>query len=200
MLRLVRDTKRKTAAQAALELNLKKQVKRQGTRNIGFPGGNFDREVYSEGDGKLWAAFQHPSEETQRHCNYFGIYFAGRQAQTIVVEINIPTDTNGARVAGFFAEDADTGDMFLMHSGKVGGGRPRIGKSAFLVSSKAELIDVNDEYGKSRQGIAVGKLDDPNLAERIFAFVRIVHSFKEAAAAGRLDTPEFKRQVEEFDK
>ena len=204
MLSLVHETKRKAAAQATLERNLKKQIKRQGMRNIGFPGGNFDRVVYSDGDGRLWAAFTRVAAETargvSRYWNAFGIYTSHGGSQTPVVEINIPTDTNSALVAGFVAEDTDTGDMFLMHSGKVAGGRPGVGKSAFLVWSKAKLVGVNDEDGNARQGIVVGRLDDRNLAERIFAFVRKVNSFKEAIAAGGLDTPDFKQQVDEFDK
>ena len=203
MLKLVYDKKRKASAQATLERNLKEQLKRQGLCNIGFPGGNFNRVVYSNGDGDLWAAFKKlPAEakpKVPRYANYFGIYSSSSASQTIVVEINVPTETNTREVRGFFAEDSDNGVLFLMHSGGVGGGRFGVGKSAFLVWSRAKLIDVTDEDGRAQQGIAVGRLDDPNLAERIFAFVRRVDSFKKAVAAGGLETPEFKRNVEEFD-
>ena len=79
-------------------------------------------------------------------------------SQTIVVEINIATDSNTARIGGFFAEDSETGDIFLMHSGKIGGGRLGIGKTPFLVWSKAKLVDVADEDENFQTGIAVGKL------------------------------------------
>ena len=118
-------------------------------------------------------------------------------SQTIVVEINIATDSNTAQVAGFFAEDSETGDIFLMHSGKIGGGRLGIGKTPFLVWSKAKLVDVADEDENFQTGIAVGKLDDPDLPERIWRFVRNLHSFKEEAVSGRLKTTEFNRMVEE---
>ena len=85
-----------------------------------------------------------------------------------------------------------------MHSGKIGGGRLGIGKTPFLVWSKAKLVDVADEDENFQTGIAVGKLDDPDLPERIWRFVRNLHSFKEEAVSGRLKTTEFNRMVEEY--
>jgi hypothetical protein len=134
-----------------------------------------------------------------RYWNPFGIYNPDRPAQTIVVEVNIPHGSNTTQVAGFFAQDSETGDMFLMHTGRVGGGRPGIGKSAFLVWSKAKLVAIAREDGKLRDGIAVARLDDPDLPGRIWRFVTNVHRFKEEAAAGILETPGFKLMVEEFD-
>jgi len=202
MLALIQESRSKKAAQATLARNLKAALTRQGIQNIGFPGGNVDQTVYSAGEGQLWVAFGGPTEDAAvpRYWNAFSIYKPDRPAQTITVEINIAIDSNTAQVAGFFAEDGDTGDIFLMHSGRVGGGRPGIGKSAFLVWSKAKLVDVTEKDGGIRNGIAVGKLNDPDLTDRIWTFVRKVQSFKGQAAAGGLDTPEFKRQVEEFDK
>jgi hypothetical protein len=202
MLSLLGGAAKKKAAQGMLERNLKSALTRQGVRNIGFPGGNVDLPLYSTGEGELWAAFGGPTKDSavQRYWNAFGVYQPDKGPQSIAVEINIPTDSNGAQVAGFFAEDSETGDIFLMHSGRVGGGRPGIGKSAFLVWSKAKLVEVTGENGEVRSGIAVGKIDDPDFAGRVWTFVRSVHRFKEQAASGALETPEFKKRVEEFDR
>ena len=166
MLAVIHDAKAKRVAQATLEKNLKAALEREGRKNIGFPGGNFDRTIYSAGDKKLWCAFSYEPKEyaVARYWNGFGIYNTDRPAQTIVVEINIPTNSNSAVVAGFFAEDSETGDIFLMHSGRIGGGRAGIGKAAFLVWSKTKRVDVTSEDGSIRSGIAVGKLNDPDLA------------------------------------
>ncbi len=201
MLALIGKTSRKKAAQQELKQNLKNALKSQGIHNIGFRGGNKDLQIYAAGKRKLWVAFsESTSTKNKRYWNAFGVYEPDLSAQSITVEINIPIDNNSGSVAGFFAEDKETGDIFLMHSGKVGGGRPGIGKSAFLVWSKHKLIEITDDSGKTRTGIAVGKLQDPGLAERIWAFVRSVQSFKDQAVKGMLKTPEFKQQVEEFDR
>ena len=201
MLSLLEEASKKRAAQANLERNLKKALKRQGVHNVGFPGGNVDIQLYSVGPGELWAAFGGASKNAvPRYWTPFGVYQPDKSAQSITVEINVALDSNTAQVAGFFAQDDETGDIFLMHSGKVGGGRPGIGKSAFLVWSKSKLVEVSTGDSGFRSGIVVGKINDAKLADRIWTFVKTVHSFKEQAATGALDTPTFKRQVEEFDR
>jgi hypothetical protein len=202
MLTLIHEERDKSAAQEKLELALKNSLNPVGIKNIGIPGDNFDIEVYAVGPGKLWVAFGKAGEgaASLRFWNAFGIYRDDRPAQTITVEINIPIGSNAGRVAGFFARDNGSGDIFLMHSGRVGGGRAGIGKSAFLVWSKAKLIEVFDGQGGIRSGIAVGRLDDPDLAGQIWAFVKSVQRFKDKAASGELNTPDFKHYVDEFDR
>ena len=63
-LRLVDEPKKQRTLQAELERNLKGALKRQGTLNIGFPGGNADEVVYSAGEGTLWVAFGPPNKDT----------------------------------------------------------------------------------------------------------------------------------------
>lgn len=202
MLTLVAGTNDRQRAQAALERKLKSVLRRQGAHNIGFPGGNLDEVLYSNGAGQLWAAFGRPEHTSgiPRFWNAFGIYDPDRGRQLITAEINIATKSNTAQVSGFFAKDNATGDIFLMHSGKIGGGRPGIGKSAYLVWSKAKLLDVAHKGKVARRGIAVGRVDDADLAERIWKFVKTVQQFKDAAAAGTLETNDFKRQLRAFDR
>jgi hypothetical protein len=202
MLTLIGETKGKRAAQAVLESNLKNVLEPAGVHRIGFHGGNIDLPIYAAGEGKLWVGFGGSIGDAaeRRYWNAFGVYRPDRPTQSITVEINVPIDSNGARVAGFLAKDSASGHIFLMHSGKVGGGRPGIGKSAFLIWSMAKCIEVSDENGGFRTGIAVSVLRDPSLASRIWTFVRSVQSFKDEAARGALETPEFTHRVEEFER
>lgn len=202
MLRLVSDAKAKKETLARLKDRLKGELENKGNRNIGFPGGNFNRTIYSAADGNLWAAFGPASSEEHRVARYwngFGVFNSSGTSQTIVVEINIPSETNSEQVAGFFAEDGISGDVFLMHSGKVGGGRPGIGKKAFLAWTKLKTTEVVDSRGSVRTGIAIARLEDSDLADRIWQFVKTVDSFKKLAASGELDTPDFEHKIKEFD-
>ena len=200
MLALISETSRKKKAQQELKKNLKNALNRPSSHKIGFPGGNENRQIYAAGEGKLWVAFgESKSSGKKRYRNLFGVYGPDLPEQTSMVQINIPIDDNRRNVAGFFAEDKETGDIFLMHDGGVGGGRRGISKSAFLACSKHKLIEIAEGNGKIRIGIAVGKLRDPDLSGRIWAFVKSVQSFKDQVTNGIMKTPEFKRQVKDFD-
>jgi hypothetical protein len=183
MLTLVHSMRAKRKVQSALEMSLKAALKCEGIKRISYSGGNFDEIVYSAGKGKLWCAFNPPSQDSgvPRYWNGLGIYNPEMAALTPVAEINIPAFSNSAQAAGFFAEDGATGDIFLMHGGRIGGGRPGIGKSTFLMWSNAELVGVSGEGGDVRSGIAIGNLGSSDLPDRIWQFVRTVHRFIDPA-------------------
>ncbi|MDI4666416.1 hypothetical protein K9U40_19105 [Xanthobacter autotrophicus] len=199
---LVDTTAKKRRAQAQLERNLKSALDHQGCFNIGFRGANFDHDVFGFGPGELWASFMPPVQEdsTKRFWNGFGIFLPERGTQHITVEINIPLETNQERTAGFFAEDPLTGAIYLMHSGKIGGGRKGIGKSDFLFWAKPQLVNVATGEGEIRSGLVIGNIDDEDLAGRIWRFVQLVAEFKEAATSGNLNSAEFQTQVADFEQ
>jgi hypothetical protein len=183
-LKLVQDPEQKKAAQARMEQALKADLVQMGTRRIGFRSGHVEMTVYSAGEGKIWAAFGEASNGIPRYWNPFGIYKDDQSSQTIAVEINIPSISNKADVAGFFAEDTNTGDIYLMHSGKVGGGRRGVGKSAFLTYLNIRLPRVSKDDGGDRNGIIVAKLGAPDFVERISAFMNKVEGFKAQVTGG----------------
>lgn len=205
MLRQITDAKNRDAAQAAFSRALRGSLKNQGQRLIGFrgPGTKVTTAIYSDGAGQPWVGFRGPErhQRVKRYWNAFGIFVPDAPAQAITVEINFPTTSMSGHVSGFLAEDPETGDRYIMHSGKVGGGRKGIGKSAYLAWSSAVLVDVaSDGRRKPRQGILIARLGDPDLTAAVWKFVRSVQAFKDEAAAGKLDTTEFKRRVVEYDR
>lgn len=188
MLVLVEKASEKRDAQEAMETVLTTHLARIGTRNIGFPSGNVDELLYSNGEGKLWAAFSNASDaRVPRRWNAFGVFEAKRHTQMITVEINVPTTSNSAAVAGFFARNPATGATYLMHDGSVGGGKKGVGRNALMAWSDQALVDVERSEGEARAGIVIGRIDDPDLANRIWRFVIIVRAFKDAVKRGDLD-------------
>lgn len=201
MLALVEGKVAKRAAQRLLEASVTAQLARLGTRNIGFPSGNVDETLHSNGDGGLWAAFSNAEDaKVPRRWNAFGVYDSKRHAQIITVEINVPTTSNAASVAGFFAYDPAAGATYLMHDGSVGGGKKGVGRSAFMSWSDRDLVDVERTDGKPRAGIVIGRVDDPDLAGRIWRFVKVVRDFKAAVKRGDLDTDAARRSITEWDE
>jgi hypothetical protein len=201
MLTLLESPNEKMRAQRTLEKNLTSALRHEGSRNIGHPGGNFDGEVYAQGAGKLWASLGHVFDnKIKRYWNGFGVFEPNAGRQEITVEINVPVKTDTGQVAGFFTRNIDTAEIFLMHSGRVGGGRPGVGKSAFLAHSRATRVEVSLGAGRYRQAVLIGKIDAADLASRIWRYVKQVDQFKYEASSGKLDTPAFKRQVAEFNR
>lgn len=200
MLRLVQDRIEKQHAQTALETRVREKLASQGVRNIGFPAGNVDEVVYTNGSGDLWAAFS-PLDDAKvpRRWNAFGVYDPKRHAQMITVEINVPTTSNSALVAGFFAKDAETDRVYLLHDGSIGGGRPGVGRQAFLASTKVTLEDVLLENGGVRSGVVVGAVDSDDFVPRLWRFVQQVQAFKAAVRAGAFDSPEAAAAIAEWD-
>ena len=200
MLTLIEGEKEKKSAQKAVEAGLKEVLPNVGVRNIGFPGGNTDRPVYAAGEGELYVAFSKPDANatTPRYWNAFGVFQSGASAQEITVEINIAVDGKSARVAGFFAKD-EVGNIYLMHTGRVGGGRKGIGRSAFLTWSMLELMEVHESTGRVRRGIAVAQVGSGQLAEQIGNFTSKVADFKSQASSGAFETPLFRARVDEFE-
>lgn len=200
MLLMVEDASEKRAAQKALEASVRRHLMDQGVRNIGFPSGNVDERLYANGLGKLWAAFGNVEDAAiPRRWNAFGVFDPKRHAQIITVEVNIPTTSNSARVAGFFAREPATGDVYLMHDGSIGGGKAGVGRSAFLSWSKATLEDVGREDGNDRAGIIIGRVNSDDIAGRLWRFVQLVKGFKDAVARGELDGPDVRRAIAEWE-
>ena len=201
MLQLIEEASEKATAQENLEVRLKK-LEYKGKLNVGFPGGNDNVEIYSAGDGHLWAGFKKPIKQDShpRFWNAFGVFNPAANSQTISVEINIERSGNSGRVAGFFARDMETGDILLMHSGKVGGGQKGVGRTAFLVWSKAKLVKVVQRNGKCRTGIVVARMDSPSFAEDVWFFVQSIVKFKAAVREGGTETTAFRDRIAEYER
>ena len=109
---MIEGAAEKRTAQAAMERVLKTSLKKQGVRNIGFPSGNVDELLYSNGPNQLWCVFGESRDAAvPRRWNAFGVFDPNLHAQHITVEINIPTKNNSARVAGFFAREIKSGHV-----------------------------------------------------------------------------------------
>jgi hypothetical protein len=201
MLKLVASKSEKAKAQIVINKILLSALKSQGKQTIGYPGGSATLQLFSNGDGKIWYCSKPLlDEETPRFWNAFGLFDSSRVNQTITVEINIAIGTNNKKISGFLARDIDTHDVYLMHSGRIGGGTEGIGKSGFLAWTQSTLVPVFDEQGSERLGIAIGSLNKNTFVGRITRFVEQVATFKKLAKSGQLDTPEFRDIVSEFER
>jgi hypothetical protein len=201
MLEVIVSKEEKARAQRALSNIIRSTLPSQGKRNVGFPGGNDNLELFSKGKGQLWFGGKTLLDhKIPRYWNAFGKFDPSRVGQLITVELNIPIEENSEQVSGFFARDPVTKKSYLLHTGKIGGGAKGIGKTAFLAWSRNQPIPVLDRAsGRQRFGIVIGALDQNSLVGRIRQFVSQVASFKEFVKQGQHDSPEFRKRVEDFE-
>lgn len=94
-----------------------------------------------------------------------------------VVQINIPLLQNTGRdssVSGFFARDLSTGDIAVLHGGRINGGKgdgTRIKIREVLDYFAGRVTKISLGNKKSRDGIVVTTLKSPSFIDEITSFV-----------------------------
>ncbi len=152
-------------------------------RAIGYQGGGGTYTVYWHPRCRFWAAVE-PYHKGRHWCVYGTADPTAQVSLPIVCEINPLVDRVNRRCAGVFLRDG-AGETYLAHTGKIGGGRPGIGKDAFtrfMRDATWRWVDWPD--GKATQAIVVGRIDADDFLTQIVAFVGQVERFKEQVAPG----------------
>ncbi len=96
----------------------------------------------------------------------------------IAVEVNPRLKGTDLRVGGAFTKDA-RGVVHLCHNGKIGGGKPGVGKTAFFDHYRGEIMDMSYKGGLV-DVVDLGPIDSHRLPERIAWFAREVARIKRA--------------------
>ena len=162
--------------QKYLSDQLKNQLPAASSITVGFQGGNKRGEA--KHDDNLWF-FLYCGYIGNRYWNAFGLKLNKNKNNHIVVEINSPVEGINRRIGGIFAEDGQ-GIKYLLHRGKIGGGRPGIGKNAFMKWFKGQggkTIRLNDG-DQINEAIIITALNDRHLVRNITYFVKQVAKFK----------------------
>jgi len=146
---------------------------------LGHPGASEKAKVAWSEDLGIW--FFSRKIPGSRYWNGFGV---GRPESgdnvAITCEINFPLCGIDRRTGGAFAQDR-SGRIFVVHRGKLGGGRRGIGKSLFE-SRYRGVWKVMDDAGEETTVAVIGVLHSPRFARQIALFVRKIALLKEAAA------------------
>lgn len=101
MLVLVEDNREKSNAQQAMEASVTGHLQRNGSAKWASRAGMWTRSCIPTATARCGRRSRTP-------------------AQQISVELNIPTTSNSASDAGFFAREPFTGATYLMRHGSVG--------------------------------------------------------------------------------
>lgn len=168
---LIEDENQIEEAQKAFQDTLTNSGTKQYKCKLGYQGGTEQADVFWLESVGIWAAFQ---KLDTRYWNAFGI---GEPVEGgylgITCEINFPLKGINKQISGAFAKDKD-GSIYVVHNGRIGGGRKGIGKSLFMenyIHRLTELID-GDKFVK------IGKLGDTSLPSDVANFVREIQRIK----------------------
>ena len=157
---------------------------------IGYPGGHRSARIRWNNQLGFWASFiggqTSPRSGAKRIMLWVG---TGRPQNSgnldITCELNVPLGGRNLRYACVLARDVK-GDVYICHSGKIGGGTKGVGKTAFLEDVGIdELHDVRWHDGVIRPLLLVGGVENPNFPSQLRAFLERVDEFKLAARSGR---------------
>ncbi len=175
-------------AQRKFERSMRSVAGRSGDVIVGYQGGNRQLRVHLFGDqGIWWGSRKETDQKIRRFWNAFGIgepQWDSRNSHNITCEINIPLSGFTKQVAGAFVKD-ESGQMYIAHSGKIGGGRQGIGQNAFRrnFSGSEQWYRVSDNKG-IRDMVIISDINSLQLVDRIAEFVKEVYRIKQLITAG----------------
>lgn len=200
MFSLIESKEEIAKTQRKLEATIRRDFKTKEVKNIGYPGGTtLDAKVFTNGSYWYWSSDLDGKDiPNPRRLNWFGLFRSDLDLQ-ISVEINTAYEGRNDQVAGFFARDNDTGSVYLLHSGRVGGGTKGVGKTAFLAWSNQRPIDVVDLSGGIREGVLVMPIEGVVASRSAIRYVDTIAKFKQAVRTGDLASPEFQLKKKELD-
>ncbi|KAF1011903.1 MAG: hypothetical protein GAK29_04914 [Acinetobacter bereziniae] len=199
MFTLIESREEISKAQHHLELAIHRDFQQKIKKNIGYPGGTvFDAQVQTDGTYWFWST-DHVGKDVinPRRLNWFGLV-SDSQSLDISVEINTVYEGRNDRIAGFFARDSETGSIYLMHSGRVGGGTEGVGKEAFLAWTNQQPIEVLDSSGDVKEGIVVMPVQGIAVTQPAIFYINNIANFKQAVRDGELTSPEFQKKKKVF--
>ncbi|BDI30541.1 hypothetical protein CCAX7_25920 [Capsulimonas corticalis] len=148
-------------------------------RNVGWRGGGEQHTVHWHPGAGLWGLSAVAVDGT----GYWFAFGTNDPAQTnqfgsISVQFSFYREGVSRRCGGAFAFNNTNGQVNLLHSGGIGGGRNGISKTSFLAAYNGPLEDIRWPNGATFRYVDIGSLEEPGLIGRLAAFVGAVETFK----------------------
>jgi len=189
MLKIVTEAKEIKKYQQLMESFFHKRLSSTGEYKIGFPSGSWVAHVYY--NNEIW--YSTYLIDKKRNWNGFGVSseLSKNGSISIVVEINTPLKGINRSVSGFFAIEESTQKVFLMHRGRVGGGRKGVGKNSFLQWYSQNSIPVKDSDDGDHRAIKIGEISSEGFIVDLAVFVKAVWQFKQYVTSGDINESTF---------
>ena len=151
-------------------------------RYVGGQGFSGEWDVTWHANVGMWSLLD-PGDDLNRFWCCFGVEDPNaHQALNIAVEVNPSHTGTDGRVAGAFAWGPG-GSVHLCHNGRIGGGRPGVGKKAFFAHYHGDLAKMAHR-GQLVDVANLGPIDSPDLASRLAWFAEEVARIKDLIVQG----------------
>jgi hypothetical protein len=177
----ITDREENRACEALLRAQLSERAELVKGRELGFQGGSITADVLWHTALGIWASIDGPvnwgPNDVPRFWNAFGTQNAHDSVGlSIVCEVNVSYEGANPRVGGLFAKGHDD-HTYLLHTGKIGGGRAGVGQTLFWENWPYRKTSV--ARGRSVVDCAiVAEIDSPQAAFEIARFVIEVQRIK----------------------
>jgi len=141
---------------------------------VGYPSGSFEDTVMYSPELNIWLSH---GEHDNKFWNGFGVGepIEGRN-NSLNGEINFPKEGNYRRVAGTFGVE-DNGNILVLHRGKIGGGKPGIGKNYFTNNYRGDFVTAIDG-DRETEFCLVGELSSPHFPRQVSNFINEIYRVK----------------------
>ena len=147
---------------------------------VGYPSGSFEDTVRYSPELNIWLSHL---KHDNKFWNGFGV---GRPIEgknnSLNGEINFPFEGNYRRVAGAFAEE-DNGNILVLHRGKIGGGKPGIGKHYFTDNFRGDFVTAIDG-DRETEFCLVGELGSSHFPRQVSNFINEIYRVKQIGNDG----------------
>jgi len=179
MLKVVADQKAIKKYAGLFNKKFKPSVAATIKVKLGHQGASFPARVLWLQELGIWKFSQAVKEV--RYWNAFGLDKPGAASVlSIASEINFPWNQIDRKMGGAFAED-HWGNLFVIHRGKIGGGKKGIGKSLFEQNYRGVWSFMEDGDTISQVAV-IGNLQSERFALQTAQFVKKIEIMKTSAA------------------
>jgi len=143
---------------------------------VGYPSGSFEDTVLYSPELNIWKSHIAYNQE-HKYWNGFGI---GRPVRgknnSLVGEINFPHEGIKRTISGAFGIE-DNGTILILHRGKIGGGKPGVGKSIFVDNFRGDFVDAIDG-DRETTFCLVGELNSELFPSQVSTFIHEIQRIK----------------------
>jgi transcriptional regulator with XRE-family HTH domain len=144
---------------------------------LGTKGGTGWDKVYYMPAVDIWTAFEHPDGEWLWNTYGIGDPFDGG-SRDLVCHLSVPAEDINRRIGAVYARAKGSRATFILHRGRIGGGREGVGKSAFFEHYKGELVTALDGERVTEFAL-VGAVESASFLKDLAQFVHAVKKIKD---------------------